>query len=113
MPRKEEQFSKSTRRGRSKRRGAERRERNSLADSSTPVDARSTQKTTNSKYNIQEKKLPPILENIITAITVSNIEQDKDNSSESSCNSNISDIERKKLHTTTVKKKEEQRNLPM
>ena len=51
MPLKVEEFLESTRRGRSKQRSLEKRERNSLADLSTPVDSKS-QKTTDPKDDI-------------------------------------------------------------
>ena len=104
MPHKEEHFSRSTRMRQSKRISEE---MTSLADSSTLVDARPTQKTTNPKDNIQDRTLPPIQKYAASATAASNIEQDKDNSSESSCGSDISDIEGKKLHITTVEKKKE------
>ena len=96
MPQKEEQFLKFTRRGRSKRRSAERRDRNSLVESSTPVDTRKNQKTTNPKDNIQKRRLPPVPENIATATGASKSKQLQDDSSESSFKSNISDIKGKK-----------------
>ena len=61
MPRKEEESLKSTRRGRTKRLEA-RRERSSLADSSTPVDSKPAQKTTTPEDDIQDSKLPPVQE---------------------------------------------------
>ena len=68
----EDEFVKSTRRGkRQKRKGLERRERNSLADAATLVDSKLTEKTTNPQDNIQDSKLPPLPlvqeKNIVTA----------------------------------------------
>ena len=102
MSRKDEESLKSTRRGNSKRRSLERRERNSLVDSATPVDSKPTQKTTNPEDDIQDSKLPLVQEeNIVTAAAMSTIQQDKEQSSYFSSDSNISDIIRRKIHITT------------
>ena len=78
MPGKEDEFVKSTRRGkRQKRRRLKRKEKNSLADAATPVDSKPTQNTT--KDNLQDRKLPPVQEeNIVTAAAASTIQGDKE-----------------------------------
>ena len=84
----------------------EERKAHSLAASSTPVNTRPIQKTNNPKDDIQDRKLPPIKEeNIATASAESTIQQDKDHSSDSSCDSNTSEIKRRKIRITTEKKK--------
>ena len=83
MPIEEDEFLKSTRRGkRQKRRSLEKKERNSLADAATPVDSKPSQKTTTPEDDIQDSKLPPVQEedNIVTAVAASTI-QDKGYSS--------------------------------
>ena len=72
----EEKFTKFTRRGRNERRSAERRKRNYLANSSTYVDARPTQKTSNPKA-IFRKGSYLWYQRIKKKIIVSNSKQDK------------------------------------
>ena len=112
MPQKEDKSLKSTRRGRTKRLQA-RRESNSLAASTTPVDSKPTQKTTNPKDNIQDRKLCLVQEeHIVTAAAASTIQQGKEHSSDSPSDSDSSDIIRRKIHITTEKKKKiEERTL--
>ena len=106
MPQKEEQFSKSTWRRHNKRISEE---MTSLVDSSTPVYARPTQKTSNPKDVIQGRKLSSVPENIVTATATSTSERDvHDKSSESSSDSDVLDLEGKKLFPTAVKKKKEE-----
>ena len=72
----------------------------SLADSSTPVGP--ALEDTNPKDDIQDSVQE---ENIVTAVTASTISQDKEYSSESSGDSEISHILQRKIHITTGKKK--------
>ena len=117
MPIEEDEFLKSTRRGkRQKRRSLEKKERNSLADAATPVDSKPSQKTTNPEDDIQDSKLPPVQEeeNIVTAVAASTI-QDKGYSSETSGDSETSGISQRKIYITTAKKSQsiEERNSPI
>ena len=64
---------------REQRRSTERKERKAhpLADSSTPLNSKSIQKTSNPADNIQDSNLPAVQEeNIVTAPTASTVQQD-------------------------------------
>ena len=72
------------------------KERTSLADSSTPVEVRPTQKTSNTKDIIQEREPHPVLEKIVTATATSTSERGIYNeSSESSHDGDILDLKGK------------------
>ena len=87
-------------------------EENSLANLSTPKDY-SSQTKKNPKDDIQDRKLLPKSDNIVTVAAVNNIKQDKTSSSESFSDSDTSDIEVKELIPTAKKKTEEERNSPI
>ena len=78
MPGNEDDFAKSTRRGkRQKRRSLEKKVRNSLADASTPVDSKPT--ITNPEDVIQDSKLSPVQEPVVTAAAASTRQRSPDN----------------------------------
>ena len=107
MPVKEDEFAKSTRRGkRQKRRSLERKEKKSLADAATPVD--STPTITNPKDDIQDSKLPPVQEHVVTAAAASTIQQSQDKTSDSDSDSDTSEIIRRRIHLSTQKKKKQE-----
>ena len=75
----------SGRKDRRDRRSTEKRDKiNSLEDSSTPVDYGNTD---NPQDNIQDSKLSPVQEHVVTVATASNIQQIQDKSSGSDSNS--------------------------
>ena len=78
---------------------------NSLADSSTSIDSEPIEKTNIPEDNIQDSKLPSVQEENIVTAPAATIQQDKDHSSDSSSDSNTSEIKRRKIHITTEKKK--------
>ena len=88
---------------RSEKKEQDQRIRDSLADSSTP--AVPALEDTTPEDVIQDSKLPPVQEeNIVTAAAASTIPQDKGYSSETSGDSETSDILQREIYITTGKK---------
>ena len=91
------------RRDRRDRRSAEKQDRSdSIEDSSPPID-----NTGIPQDVIQDNKLSPVQEPVVTAAAASTRQRSPDKSSDSDTNSDNSDIIRRKIYLSTQKKKEQ------